>query len=110
VNPDSVWVIEKGRTNAWPSTRQAIADVLGLDAIAFEHDPARLSPNSFRDLVLRERKARGLLPSELADQAGITRSVMSNLETGYSDASPETRRALLYALGVTGSESRRAAQ
>ena len=54
--------------------------------------------------VKRLRKERVLTIRELADEAGVSKTTISNIENGQSEAYPSTIRKLARALEVTPSE------
>jgi len=56
------------------------------------------------DKVKRLRKERVLTIRELADEAGVSKTTISNIENGQSEAYPSTIRKLARALDVTPSE------
>jgi transcriptional regulator with XRE-family HTH domain len=56
------------------------------------------------DKVKRFRKERVLTIRELADEAGVSKTTISNIENGQSEAYPSTIRKLARALDVTPSE------
>ena len=56
------------------------------------------------DKVKRLRKERVLTIRELADEAGVSKTTISNIENGQSEAYPSTIRKLARALEVTPSE------
>jgi transcriptional regulator with XRE-family HTH domain len=56
------------------------------------------------DKVKRLRKERVLTIRELADKAGVSKTTISNIENGQSEAYPSTIRKLARALDVTPSE------
>jgi predicted ATPase/DNA-binding XRE family transcriptional regulator len=65
----------------------------------------RTAPPPFGDLLRRHRLAAGLTQEELADQAGLSRRGISDLErTARSHPYRETVRVLADALGLTGGQ------
>ena len=54
--------------------------------------------------VKRLRKERVLTIRELADEAGVSKTTISNIENGQSEAYPSTIRKLARAFDVTPSE------
>ena len=56
------------------------------------------------DKVKRLRKERVLTIRELADEAGVSKTTISNIENGQSEAYPSTIRKLARAFDVTPSE------
>ena len=56
------------------------------------------------DKVKRLRKERVLTIRELADEAGVSKTTISNIENGQSEAYPSTIRKLARALDVRPSE------
>ena len=56
------------------------------------------------DKLKRLRKERVLTIRELADEAGVSKTTISNIENGQSEAYPSTIRKLARALEVQPSE------
>ena len=56
------------------------------------------------DKVKRLRKERVLTIRELADEAGVSKTTISNIENGQSEAYPSTIRKLARAFDVTPSD------
>jgi transcriptional regulator with XRE-family HTH domain len=56
------------------------------------------------DKLKRLRKERVLTIRELADEAGVSKTTISNIENGQSEAYPSTIRKLARAFDVTPSD------
>ncbi|MBO8126349.1 MAG: helix-turn-helix domain-containing protein [Firmicutes bacterium] len=98
ISPAYLSQIERGQVNPSIDVLKRLADVLGISLPVVMN---RTNPRELGERLKTVRTSLGMSRKELAGKAGVSASLVAQIEQGKSGASLETLERLATALGVT---------